>query len=87
MQKAGFFAVWKEKMAKKSFETSLAQLEETVKELESGRLPLEKAVKLFEKGMNLSKFCLEKLDETEKKITILMKDSKGNTIEEPFDHE
>ncbi len=72
---------------KKTFESTLEQLETIVKELESGELPLEDAIKKFEAGMNCSRFCLEKLDETEKKITLLMKDSQGNIIEKPFNDE
>jgi len=71
-------------MAKISFEKSLKQLEQIVQELESGNLPLEKAMKKFEEGVKLSKFCSEKLDETEKKISVLLHDNKGNTTEEPF---
>jgi exodeoxyribonuclease VII small subunit len=71
-------------MAQKTFEQSIQQLEQIVQELESGDLPLEKAIKKFEEGIQLSKFCSRKLDETEKKISILLKDSSGNISEEPF---
>ena len=71
-------------MAKKSFEQAMKQLEEIVLELESGDMPLEKAIKKFEEGIRLSKFCTEKLDESEKKITILMQDADGNVSEMPF---
>jgi exodeoxyribonuclease VII small subunit len=71
-------------MAQKTFEQSIKQLEQIVQELESGDLPLEKAIKKFEEGIQVSKFCSRKLDETEKKITILLKDSAGNISEEPF---
>ena len=57
-------------MAKKTFEQSMKQLEQIVQELESGDLSLEKAIKKFEEGIQLSKFCSKKLEETEKKITI-----------------
>jgi len=72
---------------KRTFESSMEELEEIVRELESGNLSLEDAIKKFETGMNCSKFCLEKLDETEKKITLLMADSHGNVTEEPFESE
>ncbi|MFH1152646.1 MAG: exodeoxyribonuclease VII small subunit [Pseudomonadota bacterium] len=68
----------------KTFEESMAQLEEIVKELESGQLPLEKSLKTFELGMLHSKFCLEKLDEAEKRITMLVKDRQGVLSEEPY---
>ncbi len=71
-------------MAKKTFEQSMKQLEQIVQELESGDLPLEKAIKKFEEGVQLSKFCSKKLDETEKKITILLQDQEGNILEKPF---
>lgn len=71
-------------MAKPSFEKAMKQLEEIVQELETGDLPLEKAIKKFEEGVLLSKFCSETLDETEKRIQILLQDSSGKVIEEPF---
>jgi exodeoxyribonuclease VII small subunit len=71
-------------MAKQSFEQAMKQLEEIVQELESIDLPLEKAIKKFEEGVKLSKFCSETLDETEKKIAILLKDQNGQFIEKPF---
>lgn len=51
-------------MPKQTFEKSIQQLEEIVQELESGDLPLEKAIHRFEEGMNLSKRCSKMLDET-----------------------
>ena len=72
-------------MAKKTFEQALKQLEQIVQDLESGDMALEKAIKKFEEGIQLSKFCSRKLDETEKKITILMQDSGGQLTEIPFD--
>ena len=71
-------------MAKKSFEQSLRQLEKIVQELESGDLPLEKAIKKFEEGIQLSKFCSQKLDETEERINLLMQDDSGEVTEVPF---
>ncbi len=71
-------------MAKLTFEKSMKQLEQIVQELESGDLCLEKAVKKFEEGIRLTKFCSEKLDETEKKITMLVRDQEGNIFEKPF---
>jgi len=71
-------------MAEKSFEQSLKQLEQIVRELEQGDLPLEKAIKKFEDGIKLSKYCSDKLDETEKKISLLLKEQDGEIIEKPF---
>lgn len=71
-------------MEEKSFEDNLKELEEIAKNLESGNLNLEEAIKEFEKGMALSKKCTEKLDEAEKKINILVQDENGNLTEESF---
>ena len=71
-------------MAKKTFEQSMKQLEQIVVELESGELTLEQAIKKFEEGMELSKFCSQKLEETERKITLLMQNSAGQAVEKPF---
>jgi exodeoxyribonuclease VII small subunit len=74
-------------MAKKSFEQAMKQLEQIVQDLESSDMPLEKAIKKFEEGIQLSKFCTEKLDESEKRITILIQDAAGNIAEVPFDNQ
>lgn len=61
----------------------MQQLEQIVKDLESGQLPLEAALKKFEEGIKLSRFCSERLDEIEKKITILVQ-NQGIPEERPF---
>lgn len=61
----------------KSFETSLAELEKIVGKLESGDLPLEQSLELFEKGIKLSRECRERLAKAERRIEILIKDSNG----------
>ena len=71
-------------MAQKTFEQSMKQLEKIVQELEDGDLPLEKALKKFEEGIKLTKQCSAKLDETEKKVSILLKDADGTMTEQPF---
>ena len=71
-------------MAQKTFEQSMKQLEKIVQELEDGDLPLEKALKKFEEGIKLTKQCSAKLDETEKKVSILLKDADGKMTEQPF---
>ncbi len=67
-----------------TYEGAVKRVEQIVRELEDGELPLEKALEKFEEGVGLSRLCNEKLDETEKKITILLKDSKGEVFEKPF---
>lgn len=64
-------------MAKKTFESALQQLENIVREMESGDLTLEQAVKKYEDGIANTRFCLEILDKTEQKITRLTMDADG----------
>lgn len=64
----------------KTFEASLAELEKIVATLESGDLPLEKSLELFENGIKLSRECRERLANAERRIEILMKDQDGNLI-------
>ena len=71
-------------MANLTFEKAMKKLEQIVRELESGDQPLEKAIKKFEEGVQLSKFCSEKLDETEQRVTLLLRDQTGNVFEKPF---
>lgn len=58
--------------SKTNFETQLTELESIVDQLESGELPLEDALKVFEKGVKLSRQCQQLLSEAEQKVTILM---------------
>ncbi len=74
-------------MTKQTFEGAMKRLEQIVQDLESGDLSLEKTIKKFEEGVQLSKICSEKLDETEKKINILLQDKEGNLFERPFSSE
>ena len=69
---------------KQTFEKALQQLEGIVKELESGELPIEDAMKKFEEGIRMSRFCTQKLDEIEKKITVLMEEVPDGAAEKPF---
>ncbi|MCU4676837.1 exodeoxyribonuclease VII small subunit [Catenovulum sp. 2E275] len=55
-----------------SLETSMAELEQVVEQLESGDLPLEEALKQFERGVGLVRASQQKLDAAEQKIKILM---------------
>jgi len=74
-------------MAEKKFETAVTELEEIVRGLESGDLPLDEALKAFEKGMKLVKFCTDKLEEAEKKVTMLVQTENGESEEIPFELE
>ncbi len=62
----------------------MQKLEEIIKNLEGGDLPLEKAITHFEEGISLSRYCSNILDETERKVSILLKDADGKIMEKPF---
>ena len=63
-----------------SFEELMNKLEEITNKLEKDQLSLDDSVKLFEEGIAISKKCNEKLEEAEKKITILI--NENNTLRE-----
>jgi exodeoxyribonuclease VII small subunit len=55
----------------KDFESALAELDAIVKALDEGDLPLEKSLELYERGVQLSRFCHAKLEGAERRIEIL----------------
>lgn len=71
-------------MAECKFEDAMKRLEKIVQNLEGGDLPLEDALKAFEEGMRLAKFCSHKLEEAEKKVSILIQENNGKHVEAPF---
>ncbi|MGD8388353.1 MAG: exodeoxyribonuclease VII small subunit [Desulfobacteraceae bacterium] len=74
-------------MPEPKFEASLQRLEEIVQRLESGDMPLEESLRVFEEGMKLVAFCSQKLEEAEKKVTLLTSRQEGGVDEVPFDLE
>jgi len=69
----------------RSFETSLEALEQIVRQLESGDLPLEKSLELFEQGIRLSRECQDRLSQAERRIEVLMRDNQGRTVTNSFE--
>jgi len=69
-----------------NLEKALADLENLVEELESGDLPLEKAMKKFEEGIKLTRSCQKALKDAEQKVEILLKSAGGESLED-FDVE
>jgi exodeoxyribonuclease VII small subunit len=55
----------------KDFEAAIAELDVIVKKLEEGDLALEKSLELYERGVQLSRFCHARLEEAERRIEIL----------------
>lgn len=70
----------------KDFEAALSELEKIVAQLE-GEVKLEEALKLFDRGMNLSQHCQECLVEAEQRIDILKRAINGNLVSEKFNEE
>ena len=69
---------------KKTFESSLARLEEIVKVMESGEIMLDESLALYEEGVKLIKFCTKALDDAEQKVKILQKGDEGSLVEVDF---
>jgi exodeoxyribonuclease VII small subunit len=69
------------------FEAQLQRLEEVLRALEHGDLPLEEALRLFEEGVKLVKACHLKLDEVERRVDLLLKDESGRFFTRPFPEE
>jgi exodeoxyribonuclease VII small subunit len=67
-----------------SFEKNLERLEAIVSQLEAVDLPLEKALQLYEEGMQLSAACQKQLDEAEGRVEILKKRASGKMEAQPF---
>ncbi len=65
---------------KKSFEDSLARLEEVVRLLEGGSLSLEASLELYEEGVGLIRHCSAELEKTEAKIKILQSSGEGSIV-------
>jgi exodeoxyribonuclease VII small subunit len=72
---------------KENFEAALQKLEAIVAKMEEGDLPLEEALKEFEEGVRLAKFCTGKLDEAERKVEKLIRDQAGKIQTTPFSEE
>lgn len=66
------------------FEEALKRLEEIAVKMEHDSLSLEESIKMFEEGMELALFCSKKLDEAERKISIVLKGKDGQMSEEDF---
>lgn len=68
-----------------NFEVALKRLEEIVKKLEGGELPLDTALELFEEGIRLSRFCNTTLEAAERRVEILLKNESGQPQPVPFE--
>ena len=72
--------------AQPTFEAGLEELEKIVKEMESGDLPLERAIQLFENGMKISESCRKQLAEAETRVEVLVRRGQ-QIVAEPLEPE
>ena len=68
-----------------NLEKALGELESLVEDLESGDLPLDKAMKKFEEGIKLTRSCQSALKDAEQKVQVLLKSAGGDEVLEDFD--
>lgn len=67
-----------------TFEENMARLEQIVRSMEKGDVPLEESLKLFQEGTALVKECGKLLDEAEQQVTKIVTQADGSPAEEEF---
>ena len=63
------------------FEEMMKKLEDIVDSLESGQMPLEESLKKYEEGARLLRLCRKRLDETRRKVELLVKKGLAERME------
>ena len=67
-----------------SFESAMKRLEEIVRAMERGDVPLEESLKLFQEGTELVRNCQKLLDEAQMQVKKIMTAADGSPVEEDF---
>jgi exodeoxyribonuclease VII small subunit len=70
-------------MSKEKFEEALEKLEDIVHRMEAGEMTLEESLKAFEEGIKLSRLCMKKLDEADRRVELLLREE-GELAARPF---
>jgi len=70
-----------------SFEKALERLQEIVSELEDPEKGLETSLELFEEGVALSRFCRSRIDEIQKRVDVVLKETPEGLATGPLDEE
>ncbi len=70
-----------------SFEQNLQRLEQIVRAMERGEVPLDESLKLFQEGTELVRSCSKLLDEAQLKVDMILADSQGQPMQEEFAHD
>jgi exodeoxyribonuclease VII small subunit len=68
-----------------TFEKALERLQEIVAELEDPAKGLERSLELFEEGVQLSRFCRSKIEEIQKRVEVVLKETPEGFLTEPFE--
>ena len=68
----------------RKFEDELADLEGIVSQIDSGELSLEESISAFERGVALVRSLNQKLDEVERRVEVLIRDSRGELKRSPY---
>jgi len=68
----------------KQFEDEMADLERIVGQIDSGELSLEESIAAFERGVALVRSLNQKLDEVERRVEVLIRDSRGDLKRSPY---
>ena len=69
----------------KTFEENMQRLEQIVRAMERGDVPLDESLKLFQEGTELVRNCGKLLDEAELKVKMISVAEDGSPVEENFD--
>lgn len=69
-----------------SFEASMQRLEQIVRAIERGDVPLEESLKLFQEGTELVRSCGKLLEDAQLQVTKIMTAADGSPVEEAFEH-
>jgi exodeoxyribonuclease VII small subunit len=68
-----------------TFEAAMARLEQVVRQLEAGEIPLDQALALFQEGVTLVRQCTGQLDDAEARIEKLLTQPDGSVTTQPLD--
>ena len=71
----------------KSFESNMQRLEQIVRAMERGDVPLEESLKLFQEGTELVRSCNELLENARLQVKMIMTAPDGSPVEEDFPHD
>lgn len=77
-------AIYRSEALELNFEEAMARLEQIVRALEGGNVPLDESLTLYEEGVKLVKLCSSRLENAEKRIKILVDGGNGTLIEQDF---